>query len=306
MIFIMRYTHIRQHNLNLLLSLQALVEERSISQAARRMYLSQPAMSRILDRLQQMFGDELLVRTLNGYEVTHRATQIYDELERLLPKVEELLRGDQFDPATAKETFKVAATDYGVIILLPELLRVLERVAPSIRVDLSSPEDEVFSKLEKSKLDLAFGGTEAALAPLHSEVLLQDEMVCLMRKSHPLGKRELTLKRYLDYKHIIISLTGGRQGVVEQSLDRLGNRRNVSLSVPYFGGVAAIVESTDLIATVPKRLAKRLSAPSRIRIAPAPMEFHDFKYVQTWHVRNDSDQAHKWFRDLVRETAARA
>src|SRR5580658_6349584 len=108
----MRYQHIVRSNLNLLASFQALIEERSITKAATRMFLSQPAMSRVLDKLQEMFEDRLLVRTRRGFEPTRRALEIYDQLERVLPAIEELLRGRKFDPNEAKDYFRVAVTDH--------------------------------------------------------------------------------------------------------------------------------------------------------------------------------------------------
>src|SRR5580704_2130158 len=126
----MRYWNADESNLNSLLSLQALIEERSISRAASRMLLTQSAMSRILDRLQVMFKDELLVRTSIGYEPTHRALAIYAELELLLPKLHRLYNGNEFNPAEATGLFKLAATDYGIDAILPGLIEQLEKLAP--------------------------------------------------------------------------------------------------------------------------------------------------------------------------------
>lgn len=126
----MRSTHIRNVDLGLLASLQALIEERSVSRAAERMFLSQPAMSRAFDRLQALFGDELLVRTRQGYEPTHRALHLYAELEQLMPRLNGVLRGDTFHPGSATDTFKIAATDYAASVLLPAFVARAAKNAP--------------------------------------------------------------------------------------------------------------------------------------------------------------------------------
>src|SRR5262245_43893665 len=133
----MKYWHDKDSNLNLLICLQALIEERSVTRAGRRMLLGQPAMSRVLDRLQKMFKDELLVRTPTGYEPTHRALEIYADLGELLPRIERLMRGNKFKPAEATATFRVAMTDYGAMVILPSLVNVVSRVAPRIQLEIS-------------------------------------------------------------------------------------------------------------------------------------------------------------------------
>src|SRR5882672_7688666 len=140
----MRYMHIRGVDLGLLATLQALIEERSISRAAERMFLSQPAMSRAFDRLQDMFGDELLVRTKQGYVPTHRALHLYAELEHILPRLDGLLRSDQFQPATASDNFRIAATDFAVSVLFPEFMARLTKMAPRVSLDIHPIDDGTF------------------------------------------------------------------------------------------------------------------------------------------------------------------
>src|ERR1035437_1555185 len=143
----MRYTHIRQSDLNLLVILQSLVEERSVTRAAHQLFLSQPATSRALDRLQHLFKDELLVRTPHGYEPTHRASHVYAELERLLPRIEGLLRSAEFNPAEATDSFRMAATDHGVSVLIPLIMEAMAQTAPGIQVEVSPWNDDVFHNL---------------------------------------------------------------------------------------------------------------------------------------------------------------
>lgn len=298
----LRYTHIGKSNLNLLMNFQALIEERSITAAARRLFISQSAMSRIFDRLQDMFEDELLVRTAKGYQPTHRAWHIYAELERLLPGVEELLRSDKFYPAKATDTFRIAASDYSVVVIFPKLITIIDRTAPGIHIEISPVDHETLRKLENNMLDLAFH-TNQASPPLHSEPLFDEQFACVFRKGHPISNGSLTLESYLEQRHIVIALSGGKQGLVEQTLDRLNCQRKIQCRIPYFAAVGSLIEHSNLIATLPKRLAKRLCSKSKLCMGAAPAEFQSFTFNQIWHPRYDSDPTHRWLRGLVKRTS---
>ena len=294
----MHLGHIKGFDLNLLVSLQALVEERSITRAGRRLSLTQPAMSRVFDRLQKLFGDELLIRTGGRYEPTHRALDIYAELKGLLPKISGLVDGKEFNPADITGSFRMEATDYAALVVLPGLTKVLLQTAPGLRIEVSPLDNSEFLKrLEANTLDLAFRANEAP-QPFRSEPVFRDKCVCLIRKGHPLGGRHLTMEGYLRWKHV----GGGGMGVVQQILDRIGCKRDVQLRVP-FSVLGSIVERTDLIATVPQRMAKRLAASSKTQIVSAPRELQGFTYLQIWHPRYESDSVHKWLRELIKQVA---
>jgi DNA-binding transcriptional LysR family regulator len=284
-------------DLNLLVGLQALIEERSITRAGSRLLLTQPAMSRVFDRLQQMFGDELLVRTKKGYEPTHRALEIYAELKQLMPRIENLLQHEEFKASDATGVFRIGATDYASLVVLPGLTRALVKSAPKLRVDVS-PLDSPLEKLSANTLDLAFGVTEPP-QPFHSEPIFDDKIVCLVRRGHPVCKGRVQLSVYLKWKHVA---GGGKAGLVQRNLDRIGVKPDVQLRVP-FSVLGPVVERTDLIATVPHRMAKRIAAMSNTQIVTAPQEFQRFTYLQIWHPRYDSDAAHKWMRALIKQVS---
>jgi DNA-binding transcriptional LysR family regulator len=285
-------------DLNLLVGLQALIEERSITRAGSRLSLTQPAMSRVFDRLQQMFGDELLVRTKRGYEPTHRALEIYAELRQLVPRIENLLRREEFEAAEATGVFRIGATDYAALVVLPGLTRALVKTAPKLRVEVS-PLENPLEKLSANTLDLTFGVTEPP-QPFHSEPIFDDKIVCLVRRGHPLSHGRVRLAVYLKWKHVA---GGGMPGLVQRNLDRIGVKPDVQLRVP-FSVLGPVVERTDMIATVPHRMAKRIAAMSKTQIVTAPQEFQRFTYLQIWHPRYDSDPAHKWLRELVKQVSA--
>jgi DNA-binding transcriptional LysR family regulator len=298
----MRYPHIVRSNLNLLASLQALIEERNVTRAAARMFLSQPAMSRVLDRLQEMFNDKLLVRTRTGLEPTRLALRVYEQLERVLPAIEEVLRGREFDPATATDYFRIAMTDHFALVLLPTLMNILALKAPGMRVEVFAWDDSSFRKLETNALDLVIWVNQAP-SPLRSEMIYRDKSVCVFRKGHPVQHRRLTAKRYLELEHLVISLVGTQQGSLEQALSRLGYRRNARLTIPFFAAAAPIIENTDMVATLPRRLAKRVAENSETNFAAISIKLPEISYIQVWHPRNDEDPAHKWLRELIKRAS---
>lgn len=298
-----RFTQIRRVDLGLLTTLQALVEERSVTRAAERMNLSQPAMSRALERLRKLFGHELLVRTKHGYEPTHHAMRLYAEIGRVLPRIEGLLRGDDhFDPEAATDTFHVVATEYAASVLLPAFMKKVATLAPRITVKVYPPTERLFHHVETGSVDLVLWAN-AVPNQLLSQVLFRDRFVCLVRNDHPIGTRRPTLARYLSYPHAMIVLADHQQGIIDQALTVKGLARRVQLEIPYFSCAAANIEHSDMILTLPLRLALCLGESPRIRMLKAPIELPELEYIQVWHPRVDSDPAHQWFRRMLAEAA---
>jgi DNA-binding transcriptional LysR family regulator len=313
----MNYTHIRNVDLNLLVVFNVLMEERSVTGAARRLFLSQPAVSHALDRLQAAFKDELLVRTAKGYEPTHRAFSIHAELREMLPKIDAMFGEVHFDPRQISDTFRIEATDWGATVLLPRVIRTLAKRAPGVRVDVV-PTRIGFERLESNEVDLVLSplldlASSRANQNLRKESLLEESLVCLARVGHPLTKRRLTLRAYLKADHISLSPMQGRnvpslldrQPAFASVLEALGGTLNVHVRIPYFVPLCLIVENTDLIATVPFQIARQLKT-RKTRIIRAPKEFRSYTYDQIWHSRNDSTPVHEWIRKIIRSVARRA
>lgn len=313
----MNNKNLRNVDLNLFAALQILVEECNITRAAQRMYLSQPAMSRVVDRLQEMLKDELLIRTGQGYLPTHRALTAYTELQQVLPRLETLLQGPAFKPADSTGIFNIEATDWGATILMPKFIEILARVAPGVQIAII-PKNIGFESLERGEVDLSFAfdrnfqASGGAKSTLQTEVLFHQKLVCVVRKGHQLSKGRLTLRRYLKAQHVSLEPMQARgvyarsvpdsQGLVDDTLKRLGVRRDVRVRLPYFAPIGGIIENTDLVATVPAELAIRLKSSTTCTIR-APSEFPGFSYQQIWHRRNDSNALHKWLRGLIRKAA---
>jgi DNA-binding transcriptional LysR family regulator len=185
--FVMREMHLRNVDLNLLQPLHALLEERHVTRAATRSFLSQPAMSRALERLREMFGDPLLVRSGRAYERTVRGERVLRELESLMPRLEAMVRGEDFDPARSRERFRVAMTDHASMILLPSLAARVRKAATHVKLEVSAWRTQAYEDVAAGRIDTALSA-ETAPPVLQSEVLFNLDFVCLVGSAQPVNK----------------------------------------------------------------------------------------------------------------------
>lgn len=296
----MRITQLRQADLNLLVVFAVFAEERNVSRAAARLLLSQPAVSRALQRLRGMFRDDLFVRTASGYELTPQGQRLLQEVEVMLPRLDRLLSGSRFDPATEQARFRIAATDNAASVLMPLLCRDVLPEARKVLFDFVAWSDGSYNGLAHGSLDLVLNAEEGNIPPqLSSEVLYEEQFACVVSADAPY-KRRLTTKQYLAGEHIGIAVFGGLQTIPEKRLTAAGYRRKVVIQVPYFAAAMKGVVGTRLIATVPRRLAEAERHNPDIRVLQAPPELSGFKYVMIWHPRVATDASHAWLRSTMR------
>jgi DNA-binding transcriptional LysR family regulator len=300
LIFIMRVTQLRQADLNLLVVFSVLAEERNVSRAAKRLLLSQPAVSRALQRMRDTFHDDLLVRTAKGYEPTPQGERVLQELEIMLPKLDRLISGSTFDPATEHCSFRIAATDNATSIIAPILCREVLPVARQVRFTFASWRGDVFEDLSHGRLDLALIGDEGHVpSPLLTEVIYEEELVCIVAADAPYH-RQLTLKQYLAAEHIGVDVVEGSQHIPEKRLAAHGHRRRTVITLPYFGAATRCIPGTKLILTAPRRFARLEAENRKIKVQKAPEEITGFKYLMIWHPRVNTDAAHTWLRGEIR------
>jgi DNA-binding transcriptional LysR family regulator len=296
----MRLTQLRQVDLNLLIVFTALAEERSVTRAAARVFLSQPALSRALQRLRDMFHDDLLIRTPAGYEPTPRGERLMEELTAILPRLDRLLSGATFDPREERAAFRIAATDNAAQVLCPPLSRMMLAFAERVSVQFVALYEGTFEAMERGRLDLALNADDGHTpARYHREVIYRDDFVCVVAKQSRYA-RTLTLRQYLDGLHVGVGVLAGRQTIPEQRLAALGHKRTCAVEVPYFTAAIRCVPGTDLIATVPKRLAELERHNPTVKLLLPPVEMKGFPYLMIWHPRLDTDAAHVWLRSSVR------
>jgi DNA-binding transcriptional LysR family regulator len=296
---LMRDVHLRNLDLNLIHPLHALLEECHVTRAAKRSFLSQSAMSRALERLRDTFGDPLLVRNGRGYQRTVRGERVLRELESLMPRLEDMVRGEKFDPAQSQEIFRVAMSDHASMIVLPSLLASVRKTANHVKLEVSASGGETHADVAAGRID-TFLCAEEAPPSLESEMLFSVDFVCLVGAALPVRARRLTMKQYLEFEHVLVELRKGQQALVDRALSQLGAKRRVAFTLPFFVPAIFAIAQTDLILTVPRRLAKITAAMAGVRVVEAPREIKSFPYFMAWHPRLTNEPAHQWFREQLR------
>ena len=289
-------------DLNLLVSLQFLLEERSVTEAARRMPLSQPAMSHALARLRVLFDDPLLVRSSGGMVATPRAEALVEPLRRVLSEAGQLIRPPEFNPAALQGKLRLATTDYMTLVVLPQILGRLFDEAPALELDVEPwRRPGTWLALERGKVDFAIHAIDDAPAGFYRKKLFTDDFACVMRRGHPMAKKNLTLRRYVDLKHALITVTGSGKGHVNELLEKKGLTRDIVLRIPSFLAAPMIVAQSDLVLTLPRRLAMRFSQIAHLVVRDPPLKLGRMTFSLVWHERNRQDPAHQWVRTLFAE-----
>jgi DNA-binding transcriptional LysR family regulator len=302
----MRMTHIDRVDLNLIPPLVALLEERQVSRAAERIGLSQPAMSRALQRLRRLLDDPLLIRDATGYRLTARAESIQNQLGTVLPQLETLFAPEHFDPRTASAPVHLAATDYAVQAFGPAICHELLRQSAAAPVRFHSWSHEtVAEQIRDSGVDLGlYGGYTTA--ELNSEELLVERFVCVVAAGHPLANGDgVALADYRRARHVIVDVHDGVQPDIDLPLAKLRSTRQAAVTVPYHAVAAQLLPGTDLVATLPSHCVKSLTLANDLRVLRAPEEIATMAYRMVWHPAFDNDARHQWLRGVVRNAVRR-
>jgi DNA-binding transcriptional LysR family regulator len=293
--------HTAELDLNLLVPLQALLEERHVSRAAARVNLTQSAMSRSLARLRRALGDELLVRTAKGYELTPRAKVVQRELEYLMPRIHGLGRA-HFDAATATDLVRISCSDYVTLLLGEALFSAIFQQAPGLSLTIEALAPTTADDVEHGRVDVAFVPFRPGLG-LRWERLFEESFVCLLAADHPVRADQIRLDDLATYPQAGAVFLAPEAMILERRLAELGVQPPSALRVPYFSAIPAALPSSHFIATLPRRVVDRLPPDDRLRVAEAPPELNTFTYGLTWHPRLDQDPLHTWLRTLITNLA---
>lgn len=287
-------------DLNLLVALEALLAERNVTRAARRLHLSQPALSAQLARLRDVFGDPLLLPAQRGMIPTPRALELEEPLHRALERVREVVSaGVPFDPSTAELTVPIAATDYTQYAVLMPLLPVLAREAPGVRLAFRTLDGaRLAAQMERGEVDVALMTPETAPPRLRSRHLFDEIYVAIVRKDHPLVGESLDLDTFCALDGIVVSPEGGGfTGPTDAALAAHGRLRRVTLSASNFLIVPEIVAHSDMAALVPERIVR--DRADRLRIFDPPVPVPGFGMAMLWHDRTANHPALRWLRSLL-------
>ena len=278
---------------------------RSVSQAAANLGLSQPTISFNLAKLRDHYQDPLFVRSSTGMEPTLFASELHQRTVALLASFDALSRHRKsFDPQTAKQVFRIAMTDISQIVLLPALLNRLRAIAPGVLIRVLHIEDKTPQLLESGEADLAVGFMPQLEAGFYQQKLFAQHFVGMVAKHHPRianSTDALTLDAFLAEGHVVVTPSGTGHSVVDRTLRQLGFERRAVLEVPNYLGLANIIARTDLLATVPRKLAELIADEERIRLFDLPFDVPAYQVKQHWHERFHHDAAHRWLRTVLTE-----
>lgn len=292
---------IKSKNLNLLLVFEALYLDRNVTKAAKRLGLSQPALSHALGRLRDDFDDELFVRSRKGVTPTPKASQQIAGVARILQQTRALYSDSEFALENVIGRFTIATTDYEEHLLMPEFLPALAKAAPGIQV-VVRPTVGLLPKveLEVGTIDLAIAGFFGELPEgFYQTTLFKDSYLCLVRKNHPQVGKSLSLTTYAALEHVLASPQGDLLGAVDQALTKKGLKRKVVAGLGNFHTPAAVVANSDLIATIPRRLAESYAQLYDLRTFPVPLSLEGFTVKAVWHARTHQSPTHLWLRQKI-------
>lgn len=295
----------RRLDLNLLLVFSALLRERSVTRAAQRLHLGQPALSAALARLRAFAGDELFLRSARGMEPTARALELAEALKPLLEGLSDALFAPAgFDPAHSERGFSLGLFDIGEVTLAPPLLERLGREAPGLRLALR-PTDRhaAFAQLEAGQLDLALTDLGPQPGWARSRPLYQEPFACMFDPRRLDLALPLSLEDYLAHPHLLTSFSGAFSGFVDEALAARGLTRRVTLTTTRFATLPFVLRRFAGIASLPATAARVLGAELGLAVSPLPVEVAPVDLALAWHARHEQDAGHRWFRELVAEVA---
>jgi DNA-binding transcriptional LysR family regulator len=294
-------------DLNLLIALEALLAERSVSRAATRLNLSQPALSAQLNRLRDLFGDPLFIPAQRGVVATARALELEAPLRQALDQVRAVVAGGAgFDPGRADMTVSIASSDYAQTVILMPFVAALRKDAPKMRVALRSLQGaDLYAQTESGLIDCALITPDTAPERLRARAVLDERYVVVRRLGHRRAGKQMSLDDFCALDHILVSPRGGGfQGATDDALAGLGRKRHVAISVPSFLVAIEAAATSDMIAVVPERLAK--THAERVAISNPPLTIPGFSLSLVWHERTHTHPAHRWLRDRLAEEGRRA
>jgi DNA-binding transcriptional LysR family regulator len=295
-------------DLHLIRVLHTVLTERSVSRAALRLGMYQPAVSASLKRLRELAGDPLLVRSGASMVPTVAGLRMVEPAAEILRSAEMLFSDARaFDPATARQTFSLAASDYLDPLFLPQLVTQLKALAPHCGIDIHplSADADYRTHLAQGHVDVVIGNWPKPPGDLHLGRLFGDEVVSLVANHHPAARRGWDVAAWLAAEHIAPTPTHpGARGFVDEHLVGQGLVRNITARCPHFGLIPAMVAGSLLVLTTGRQYAERFTASLPVQVLACPVPFPRMMYYQLWHERTHTSSASRWLREQIKSVAA--
>jgi DNA-binding transcriptional LysR family regulator len=287
----------------LLVLFDEIYQTQSVTRAAEKLDVSQPTVSVWLAKLRRALADPLFVRTAGGMKPTPRAEATIGPVRDALALLRGLAGTASFDASTARRVFRLCMTDASHITLLPRLLAHLRTIAPGVGLAVAPIDASTARALEAGEADLALGFVAGLESGFYEQALYKQDFVCLVSARHPRLRDTLTLRNYREEAHVAV-LSSTSYPMINAALKRQKITRRVHLELPGFLGLAAIVSSTDLVATVPRTIGETLARNGELRVVPCPVKLTTFSVKQYWHARYHHDPGHRWLRARCAELFA--
>ena len=297
----MSISDLKSIDLNLLLTLKALLHYKHVTEAAESLNITQSGMSRSLSKLRKILNDELLIRSGKYMRLSARAENLIEPLDTLLENISDFIQTPNFDPKTYNFTFRIAAPDIFSFGILPSLYNRLEAETKSTEIEVVNWGKDTQSQLESGELDFAFGGLNTARADIYQKCLSNSEFVCIARKNHPNINKRISLKKFCSLPQVIMTLEGRGSSPVDDALSELNLNRNVTVKVAHFLGAVKIAATSNNIMVIGKNLAEAVSLQFPLDIFPLPIKIDMPTFHVYWHLRTHKNPPHQWLRQLLIE-----
>lgn len=300
----MRNIELKDLDLNLLVVFQQLLRDRRVTTAAEALDLSQPGVSSALNRLRRLLGDDLFYRTSGGMQPTPYAEELAEPIGEALAMIQQTVnQRSTFDPLASSRRFVIAMTDVGEIYFLPSLMRAVGKVAPGVTIStVRNNRANLKEEMEEGKVDLAIGLLPDLKTDFYQRRLFRQGYYCLFRAGHPLDGAQVGAEEFAAAEHVVVVSAGTGHGKTDELIERSAIRRNVKLRLPHFVALPYILEETDLVATVPARIAMRLASSFALRYVPHPLTLPEIQINLFWHAKFHREAGNQWLRTLICET----
>ena len=302
----MRDVHLRSIDLNLLTALGALLQHRGVSRAARDVGLSQPAMSRALDRLRHLFGDELLVRTGAGMALTARALALAPRIAALLGEIRDVVSEPEFDPRLERRTIRIAAADSQTTLLFPGVMARLLIQAPQVDLQAVPYTRDIVRRVQAGEIDMTFSLANFPLSPgARSMPLMEDRMALVMRRGNPAAaSNRLSLADYAALTHVTVSIFGDGQTETDTALAAAGLDRRIACTTPHFIGALMAVAATDMVTMLSRAFSRQYAGLLDLTLLEPPLANIALPVTLVWGAARDNDRLLAWLRQVFVDVAA--
>jgi DNA-binding transcriptional LysR family regulator len=297
----MHEINLKSLDLNLLVALKALLEEKHVTRAAERIHLSQPAMSRALGKLRIIFNDPLLVKGKNGLHLTPKAKEIFQPLKSILSDIAQLISPTSFEPHLEKKEIIIATRDYEATVILPHIIKAVSKEAPNISFSIIPLIGDDLTPLEHQEVDFVIAGSESQSTTLFRYTLFKDKFTCLVSSDNKINEETLTLSKYISMKHCLVTIRNLGFSAVDKVLHQKKMKRNIHVRMPHFLAAANAVACSDMIITLPHRLCLHLSQQKRYHLLEPPLKLPDIPIYLYWHLGNQNNPLNQWLRKIIRE-----